>query len=92
MSPPDQQPGSSPSSVLESLGKAIAGARMARGLTTLDLAEQSRIPLRYVEAIEAGEFRSLPGKTFILGFTRTICRLLELDADSIVATVKSELF
>ncbi len=77
---------------LACLGKAIAQARAARGLTRRDLAKETRIPERYVEAIESGAFARLPGKTFILGFTRTICRRLDLDADSIIATIKRELF
>lgn len=74
------------------LGAAISQAREARGLTTLAVAQATCIAERYVQCIETGEFECLPGKTFIFGFTRTICALLDLDADEYVAVLRAELF
>jgi len=45
-----------------------------------------------VQCVEAGDFVSLPGKTFIFGFTRTICALLDLDADEYIPIIRSELY
>jgi cytoskeletal protein RodZ len=74
------------------VGEEIGNARKKLRLTTLQVSEKTRIPERYVIAVEAGDFASLPGKTFIFGFTRTICALLGLDADEYIAIIKSELF
>jgi hypothetical protein len=74
------------------VGEEIGNARKTLRLTTLEVSEKTRIPERYVIAVEAGDFASLPGKPFIFGFTRTICGLLGLDADGYIATIKSEMF
>lgn len=61
-------------------------------MTTLEVSQKTRIPERFVQCIEAGDFASLPGKPFIFGFTRSICALLELDADAYIPIIKSEMF
>jgi cytoskeleton protein RodZ len=63
-----------------------------RCMTTLEVAQKTRIPERYVLCVEAGDFASLPGKTFVFGFTRSICALLELDADAYIPIIRSEMF
>ena len=74
------------------VGEEIGKARQQRCLTTLEVSEKPRIPERFVQCVESGDFASLPGKPFVLGFTRTICSLLGLDADKYVATIKSEMY
>lgn len=77
---------------LRFIGATIRLARHQQGLSTQDVAAITRIPERHVRAIEAGDFASLPGKTFVFGFTRTISRLLHLDADRLVADVRAQMF
>lgn len=79
-------------SQLAIIGDDIRKAREKRRMTTLEVSDKTRIPVRYVQCVEAGDFASLPGKTFIFGFTRTICAQLDLDADAYIAIIRSELF
>lgn len=79
-------------SPLAHVGEEIGTARKRRRMTTLEVARITRIPERYVQCIEAGDFASLPGKPYTLGFTRTICALLTLDADAYIPIIKSELY
>jgi cytoskeletal protein RodZ len=74
------------------VGQDIANARKKRRMTTLKVSQITRIPERYVQCIEAGDFASLPAKPFVFGFTRTICGLLALDADACIAAIKSEMY
>lgn len=74
------------------VGEEIGKARRKRRLTTLQVSQTTRIPERYVQCVEAGDFASLPGKPFIFGFTRTICALLELDADAYIPVIRSEIY
>jgi cytoskeletal protein RodZ len=74
------------------VGQDIAKARADRQLTTQDVSRITRIPERYVKAVEAGDFASLPGKPYIFGFTRTICGLLDLDADKYIPIIKSAMY
>jgi cytoskeletal protein RodZ len=73
------------------VGDEIGKARKRRRMSTLGMAQITRIPERYVRCIEAGDFASLPGKPYIFGFTRTICTFLELDADACIATIKADM-
>ncbi|MFM7350559.1 MAG: helix-turn-helix domain-containing protein [Erythrobacter sp.] len=77
---------------LAAVGREIAKGRKAARLSTRRVAQITRIPERYVRCIEAGDFASLPGKTFVFGFTRTICVLLELDADRLIRVIRAEMY
>lgn len=77
---------------LAAIGAQIGAARKKRRMSTLTVSQITRIPERYVRCIEAGEFDSLPAKPFVLGFTRTICNMLELDADAWIAVIKAEMY
>jgi len=77
---------------LARLGEEIGTARKRPRMSTLKVSRITRIPERYVQSIEAGDFASLPGKPFVFGFTRTICKLLGLDADACIRTIRSEIY
>jgi cytoskeletal protein RodZ len=77
---------------LAKLGKEIGTARKRRRMSTFKVAQITRIPERYVQCIEAGDFASLPGKPFVFGFTRTICTLLGLDAEACIRIIRSEMY
>lgn len=79
-------------SPLAVVGEKIGQARKKLRMTTLEVSLKTRIPERYVQCVEAGDFATLPGKTFVFGFTRTICALLDLDADECTAIIRSELY
>ncbi|TAD83706.1 MAG: helix-turn-helix domain-containing protein [Sphingomonadales bacterium] len=79
-------------SPLAVVGGEIGKARKGRRMSTLRVSQITRIPERYVQCIEAGDFASLPGKPFVFGFTRTICALLALDADPYIKVIKAEMY
>lgn len=73
-----------------------AGAMLAaeREKAKLDLAEVSartRIPQRHLAAIEAGEYASLPSRTYAVGFSRTYARLVGLDERAVTEQVRLDL-
>lgn len=75
---------------------ATAGAqlRAARESLRLDLAHiaaETRIPLRHLEAIEHGQFESLPSRAYAIGFSRTYAKAVGLDAAVITDVVRGEL-
>lgn len=74
------------------IGEEIGNARKGRSMTTLEVSQITRIPERYVQCVEAGDFVSLPGKPFVFGFTRTICALLGLDADAYIPVIRSQIY
>lgn len=61
-------------------------------MTVAKLSAKTAISTRFIEYIEAGEFSKLPGRSHVLGFTRSICRELALDAEEIVQAIKSAMY
>jgi single stranded DNA-binding protein len=55
-----------------------------------DVSASLRIRLAYLQAIETGRFRELPGTTYAVGFVRSYAEYLGLDANEIVRRFKGE--
>lgn len=72
-------------------GERLRAARIERGMTLEQVAAESRIPQRQLISIEAGDFASLPGRTYAIGFTRTYAKLVGLDPEAMAAQVRGEL-
>ena len=73
------------------VGPQLRLAREQKGLSVKDLAERTRIPLRQIEKIEAGNFAALPGRAYAVGFARTLAREVGLDEEAMVLQVRDEL-
>lgn len=57
-----------------SLGEQLSRARAARGVSLREVAEQTRITMRHLEAIEADDYKSLPGGIFNKSFIKSYAR------------------
>ena len=72
------------------IGAVLRQARERRGLTIEEVASASRIPVHYVEALEADQFDDIPAPVYVRGFLRVYGRLLDIDTapllDELVAT------
>jgi len=73
-----------------SAGKVLAEARERLGLSVAEVAHQLRLSSRQIEALEADDPTSLPGKTFMRGFLRNYARLLQLDPEPLLALCQPE--
>jgi cytoskeletal protein RodZ len=51
-----------------SLGEQLRRARLERGVNLREVAEQTRITMRHLEAIEADDYNALPGGIFNKSF------------------------
>jgi len=60
------------------LGTYFKNAREARGLDLRDAAQQTRISITYLKAIEDEDFSKLPGEVFVKGFLKNYARFLRL--------------
>ncbi len=76
---------------LQSAGDRLRQAREEQRMTLANVAGETRIPIRHLEAIEAGDFAGLPARTYAIGFSRTYARLLGLEEEEIVELVRNEL-
>jgi len=66
-------------------------AREAAGMTLEDVAARTRVTLRHLAALEAGDYNSLPGTTYCAGFARAYARAVGLDEAPLVAKVRAEI-
>lgn len=71
-------------------GRALAEARKRKSLSVTDVALQLRLSVSQVEALEADAYDRLPGAVFVRGFVRNYARLVDLDADELVAGLDLE--
>ena len=56
-------------------------ARETRGIALRDISEQTRISMRYLEAIESDDYRRLPGGIFNRSFIRAYAKFIGYDED-----------
>ena len=61
------------------LGETLQRARQARGITVEDAERATRIPRRYLEALEQENFAILPAPVYARGFLRSYSGYLGLD-------------
>ena len=65
---------------MESFCEYLKGQREERKIRLSDVAIQTRISIKFLEALEAGEFEILPG-TYIRAFIRDYAKAVGLDTD-----------
>lgn len=76
---------------LEGVGQQLKRAREKAGLSVEQLAANTRIPIRHLQVIEAGNFAALPARTYAIGFSRSVARAVGLDEAHIADQLRNEL-
>lgn len=66
-------------------GERLRVARQDKGLSVNDVAAALKLPVRYVNALDAGDLSILPEATFVRGYAKAYARLVGLDPSSIVS-------
>ncbi|WP_421836515.1 helix-turn-helix domain-containing protein [Novosphingobium sp.] len=74
-----------------SVAARLVAARLALGLTTAEVARRTRVTLRHIEALEAGDYSVMPGRPYAIGFAKAYARAVGLDDARIADAVRSEL-
>jgi len=73
------------------LGENFKKKRLERDLTLTALSETTRIPLKYLEAIERDDFLKLPlGKPFRLAYVREVAQALGFNPEQCVYQLENE--
>ena len=72
------------------IGALLAEARAAAGRELVDVARETRVPLRHLMAIEADDHDALPALPYALGFVKTYARTVGLNAESAAAQFRAE--
>ena len=72
------------------LGDILRREREKQNLTVKDVEQETSIRALYIEAIENGDYKSLPGDVYAKGFIRNYAGFLKLDADALLRQYKEE--
>lgn len=73
------------------VGDRLRQAREAMGLDLKQLSQRTKVTLRHLAAIEAGNYAELPGKPYAIGFSKSYARAVGLDGNAIADAVRAEL-
>lgn len=71
-------------------GATLAAQRQALGWTVEQVAEQLKLAVRQVVAIEAGDYAALPSPAVTRGFIRAYAKILRLDPAPLVAMAPAD--
>lgn len=70
--------------LLVEMGQELKREREMRGVSLREIADATKISMRYLGALETGEARLLPAPVFVRGFVREYARYLGIDSDDAV--------
>lgn len=76
---------------MELIGARLNQARLMANLALQDIADRTKISLRFLSAIENDDFSALPGRVYIFGFTKAFARAVGLDEESMVAALREKM-
>ena len=62
-----------------SIGEQLRLAREGRGIPLREISDQTRISVRYLEAIESNDYDRLPGGVFTRSFIKAYARCVGYD-------------
>ena len=69
-------------------GLVLQEARQERGLTHEDVERDTKIRVRYLEAMERDDYDALPGAVYAQGFLKTYANYLQLDGEKLSQGLK----
>lgn len=75
----------------DTVGERLRKARTTQKLTLEAIAAQTRIPLRHLEALEIGDWATLPAPAYCVGFAKNYANMVGLDSSTIAADLRAEM-
>ncbi|MFO7848590.1 MAG: helix-turn-helix domain-containing protein [Spirochaetia bacterium] len=74
---------------MESIGSKLRGAREEKGYSIDQVARDTNIARRFLEAMEREDFSVFPGDTYVLGFLRNYSDYLGLNPDKVITLYRN---
>ena len=74
---------------MEAIGAKFQTAREAKGYTIEQVARDTHISKRFLQAIEVEDFDEFPGEPYLLGFLRSYAEFLDLDSREVVSLYRN---
>jgi cytoskeletal protein RodZ len=69
----------------------LASIRRNRGLTLEQISQDTKISVRALQAIEAGDYKKLPGGIYNTSYIRQYARAIEFDESELLAYYQSKI-
>ncbi len=79
-----------PESGAKRTGGVLLAGRVAAGLELVDIARETRVPLRHLKALEADAHEDLPALPYAIGFVKAYARAIGLDSETVAAQFRTE--
>ena len=76
---------------MSSVGEQLRRAREARGLTIQQIAEETKLKLMQVEALESGDYSAFPAMVYARGSIKSYADVVKIDPTPLLEQVKEEL-
>src|SRR3989344_6932940 len=73
-----------------SLGSVLRTARSKAEISLEQAEAATKIPLKYLSALETGNYNRLPAEAYNLGYVRCYAEYLHLNPDKIISLYKAE--
>lgn len=70
------------------IGEILKTARLNKGITIKEAEEETKIRVKYLEALESESFHEIPGMVYVKGFLNNYATFLGLDAQEMVQLFK----
>jgi len=70
--------------MVENFGVYLKHERELRGVALKEIAESTRIHIRFLEALENNDFDELPGEVFVKGYIRSYAKVIGFDSEEMV--------
>lgn len=77
--------------VNDPVGHQLRRAREQKGLSVSAVADAQHLRPAVIQAIEDGDYRQIDSELFLKGYVRTYARQVDLNPDSVIATLDKEL-
>jgi cytoskeletal protein RodZ len=74
---------------MESIGEKLRLAREQHTYTLDQVARDTNVARRFLQALEDEDFSAFPGETYAMGFLRTYAEYLGLDADELIGLFRN---
>ncbi|MDD4260829.1 MAG: helix-turn-helix domain-containing protein, partial [Syntrophaceticus schinkii] len=66
------------------IGEILRTERESRGLSLIDVEEETKIRAKYLQALEEENYDEIPGEAYCMRFLRNYARFLEIDPEPLI--------
>ena len=71
--------------MVDNFGSYLKSERELRGVPLEEISTTTKIPIRFLQALENNQFDELPGEVFIRGYIRSFAQAIGFDGDEMIS-------